>query len=112
LVISLFFQKRLRPEALCMNDIRYVCLSDMHLGEEDSLLPEMIGNNVDPLKASSVMVHLADCLRELISKNEGTEKPTLILNGDILELALRVQHFGHDLRAVHGTCHGQRQGYL
>ena len=71
-----------------MNDIRYVCLSDMHLGEEDSLLTEANGNNVDPLKASSVMIHLAECLRELISKNEGPEKPTLILNGDILELAL------------------------
>ncbi|MHB8117555.1 MAG: metallophosphoesterase [Methanothrix sp.] len=71
-----------------MNDIRYVCLSDMHLGEEDSLLTEINGNNVDPLKASSVMVHLVNCLRELISKNEGYEKPNLILNGDILELAL------------------------
>jgi len=71
-----------------MNDIRYVCLSDMHLGEEDSLLTEANGNYVDPLKASSVMLHLAECLRELISKNEGPEKPTLILNGDILELAL------------------------
>jgi len=71
-----------------MNEIRYVCLSDMHLGEEDSLLTEVNGNNVDPLKASAVMVHLAECLRELISKNEGPEKPILILNGDILELAL------------------------
>ncbi len=71
-----------------MNDIRYVCLSDMHLGEEDSLLTEANGNNVDPLKASSVMSHLVECLRELISNNEGPEKPTLILNGDILELAL------------------------
>ena len=24
-----------------MADIRYVCLSDMHLGEEDSLLPDL-----------------------------------------------------------------------
>ena len=71
-----------------MNDIRYVCLSDMHLGEEDSLLTEMDGRIVDPLKANDVMVLLAKCLRDLISKNEGPEKPTLILNGDILELAL------------------------
>ncbi len=71
-----------------MNDIRYVYLCDMHFGEEDSLLTEMDGNNVDPLKASQVLVHLAECLRELISKNQGSQKPTLILNGDILELAL------------------------
>ena len=56
-----------------MNDIRYVCLSDMHFGEEDSLLTEMDGKDVDPLKASQVLVHLAQCLRELISKNHGSE---------------------------------------
>ena len=71
-----------------MNDIRYVCLSDMHLGEEDSLLTEMDGNNVDPLRASQVMFYLVECLRELISINQGSRKPTLILNGYILELAL------------------------
>lgn len=71
-----------------MNDIRYVCLSDMHLGEEDSLFTEMDEDNVNPLKASQTMFRLVECLRELISKNKGTEKPTLILNGDILELAL------------------------
>ncbi len=71
-----------------MNDIRYVCLSDMHLGEEDSLLTEMDGHNVNPLWANDVMELLAKCLRELISKNDGPDKPILILNGDILELAL------------------------
>lgn len=34
------------------------------------------------------MKQLAECLRGLISKNEDNKKPTLILNGDILELAL------------------------
>lgn len=71
-----------------MHDIRYICLSDMHLGEKDSLLTRMNDNGVDPHNASSVMECLVDCLKELISKNEGTKKPTLILNGDILELAL------------------------
>lgn len=71
-----------------MKDIRYVCLSDMHLGEEDSLFTEIDEDDVNPLKASQVMFHLVECLRELISKNQGSEKPTLILNGDILELAL------------------------
>ena len=66
-----------------MHDIRYVCLSDLHLGEEDSLLTKMNDNDVDPHNASSVMDCLVDCLKVLISKNEGNEKPTLILNGDI-----------------------------
>lgn len=70
--------------------IRYVCISDMHLGEEDSLLTNLkIANSEpDPAKPSPVMEQLVECLRYLISKNDGEEKPTLILNGDILELAL------------------------
>jgi len=73
-----------------MPDIRYVCLSDMHLGEEDSLLTnlEAGGTGTDPAQPSPVMVRLVGCLRYLISRNEDDEKPTLILNGDILELAL------------------------
>ncbi|MHC4569659.1 MAG: metallophosphoesterase, partial [Planctomycetota bacterium] len=74
-----------------MADIQYVCLSDMHLGEEDSLLTNLktASTNVDPLRPSPVMKHLVKCLESLISKNEDkSRKPTLILNGDILELAL------------------------
>jgi hypothetical protein len=73
-----------------MSDIRYVCISDMHLGEEDSLLTNLktASTDTDPASASPVMKALADCLRSLISGNTGPEKPTLILNGDILELAL------------------------
>ena len=74
-----------------MPDIRYVCLSDLHLGEEDSLLTKLkLGSSdVDWEEPSPVMVQLVACLKYLISKNEDQEKkPTLILNGDILELAL------------------------
>ena len=73
-----------------MNDICYVCLSDTHFGEEDSLLTNLktASTDTDPLNPSPVMVQLARCLRDLISKNENKNKPTLILNGDILELAL------------------------
>lgn len=73
------------------NDIRYVCLSDMHLGEEDSLVTHISpgSGQVDPRRASPVLQELLICLRDLISRNEDqTRKPTLILNGDILELAL------------------------
>ncbi|MFN3531510.1 MAG: metallophosphoesterase [Candidatus Brocadia sp.] len=73
-----------------MPDIRYVCLSDMHLGEEDSILTNLkaTGSETDPLKPGPVMMQLVECLRGLISKNEDNKKPMLILNGDILELAL------------------------
>ena len=73
-----------------MPDIRYVCLSDMHLGGGNSLLTNLTpgGMAVDPAKPSPVLVHLVECMREIVSKNETAKKPTLVLIGDILELAL------------------------
>ncbi len=74
-----------------MPDIRYVCLSDMHLGAQNSLLTNLTADSTDtnPVVASPVLTHLVECLRELINQNlDKAEKPTLILNGDILELAL------------------------
>ena len=60
----------------------------MHLGEEDSLLTNLQqgSTDIDPLHASPVMEQLVTCIRHLVSKN--TKKPALILNGDILEMAL------------------------
>ena len=74
-----------------MHDIRYVCLSDLHFGEEDSLLTDLkvAKPEVNPYAASPVMQALVRCLRSLIQKNENQQtRPTLILAGDILELAL------------------------
>ena len=73
-----------------MPDIRYVCLSDLHFGEEGSLLTNLktASTDPDPMQPSPVMEHLVACLRDVISQNEGEENPTLILSGDILELAL------------------------
>jgi UDP-2,3-diacylglucosamine pyrophosphatase LpxH len=73
-----------------MPDIRYVCLSDLHFGEEDSLLTNLktASTDPDPSQASPVLQALVECLQELIAKNEQGPKPTLILNGDILEFAL------------------------
>lgn len=73
-----------------MPDIRYVCLSDMHLGADNSVLTAIKPGSIetDTSRPSAVLSQLALCLRELIAHNEGAEKPTLILNGDILEMAL------------------------
>ncbi len=73
-----------------MPDIRYVCLSDLHLGADNSVLTAIKPGSIetDASRPSGVLSHFVFCLRELLTSNEGVEKPTLILNGDILEMAL------------------------
>ncbi len=74
-----------------MSDIRYVCLSDMHFGADDSLLTNLNpgAGKINTSSASPVVAKLVECLRVLIDENQNKEdKPTLILNGDILEMAL------------------------
>ncbi len=73
-----------------MPDIRYVILSDLHFGAENSVLTSLKpgGIEADPHKPSAVMESLVECLAELVTKNEGPDQPQLILCGDILELAL------------------------
>lgn len=73
-----------------MPDIRYVCLSDMHLGADNSVLTGIQPNGIDTdtSQPDAVLSQLVTCLRELIGHNESKEKPILVLNGDILEMAL------------------------
>jgi hypothetical protein len=73
-----------------MPDIRYVCLSDTHFGADNSLLTYLGHGSLsaDPMRQSPVLEQLVHCLRDLVAKNESGQKPTLVLNGDILELAL------------------------
>lgn len=72
-----------------MPEIRYVCLSDLHLGEEDALLTDYTGDNAPP-KASKVLQELVRCLRLTLDAcgPPPPRKPTLILNGDVMEFAL------------------------
>ena len=56
-----------------MSDIRYISLSDLHLGAENSLLTRLtsVSNDAthlkaDPTTASDVMAQLAKCLRLLM----------------------------------------------
>jgi metallophosphoesterase superfamily enzyme len=73
-----------------MPDIRYVCISDMHLGEEDSVLTCLRDGTweVDWREPSPTLRQLVECVKSLIDKNETGTKPTLIMMGDILEFAL------------------------
>lgn len=78
-----------------MAEIRYLCISDLHLGEEDSLLTNLTESKfqVDPTKPSPCAEKLAECLRFLLGKtNKSGNKPTLVLNGDVLEMALAKTH--------------------
>ncbi len=54
-----------------MPDIRYVCLSDMHLGAENSLLTNLTtdSTDTDPAVASPVLSHMVRCLRAIIGQN-------------------------------------------
>ena len=70
-----------------MSDIRWISLSDLHLGERNSLLSDVRPGtlDVDPLSVSPTMEALVACLRTLVG-NQGS-KPSLVLHGDILEFA-------------------------
>ncbi len=68
-----------------MSNVRYVCLSDLHLGEEHSLLTDA----QDFSRPSPTVRALAECLAHLLQHNDArAPKPWLILNGDVLDLAL------------------------
>ena len=86
-----------RPET----DIAYVVLSDLHLGEEDSLMTCLDAESLeaDPFKPSPILKCLVNCLRDLLSYNTGQEKPVLVLNGDALDLA-----FGTTSNALMTLC--------
>ena len=71
-------------------DIAYVCLSDLHLGADSSVLTDLQPDSlaIDTDRPSPVLVQFVACLRELLARNGSARKPTLILNGDLLEMAL------------------------
>jgi len=73
-----------------MSALGWVCLSDTHFGAENSLLSlvRQADASVDPDNPSPVLSALVACLRAVVALDPGTPRPTLVLNGDILELAL------------------------
>ncbi len=61
--------------------IKYIVLSDLHLGEKDSLFtPTQKGDN-------KLLDSFANSLQALVDSNENNDLPTLVLNGDILGLS-------------------------
>lgn len=67
--------------------VRAVCLSDLHFGEEDSLLTALRPDRYecDGTRPSPVCAALTDAIRTLIDPADPA--PSLVLDGDILELA-------------------------
>jgi UDP-2,3-diacylglucosamine pyrophosphatase LpxH len=68
--------------------IRWVCISDLHLGALNSLLTNVTadGERVDATAPSPVLTALGECLRAL--RQPGQDPPELIVLGDLFELAL------------------------
>ncbi|OAG28389.1 metallophosphoesterase [Thermodesulfatator autotrophicus] len=75
-----------------MSSIKYVVLSDLHLGEEDSLLTNLKPGVAEegPLQPSPVLKKLGQGLEELLRNNSA--KPELVIIGDGLEMALAGVH--------------------
>jgi UDP-2,3-diacylglucosamine pyrophosphatase LpxH len=71
-----------------MAPIRWVCISDLHLGALNSLLTNVTsdGERVDATAPSPVLLALCECLRSL--RQPGQAPPELIVLGDLFELAL------------------------
>jgi len=72
-----------------VTDIRYMAVSDLHLGASNSIVTRPEGESgVDTRSPSTVMLLLVECLRELVAGNTGERRPTLIAHGDLIDLAL------------------------
>lgn len=73
-----------------MSRISAICVSDLHLGSESSILtvvdPHTLKTNIH--LRSPVLVSLVECLKAILVDQGGERKPKLVLGGDVLELAL------------------------
>ncbi len=71
------------------SDIRYVVLSDLHLGESISILTPLNPQTHQPDLAvrSPVLDALSRALVDLLAQNPGGTRPVFVLGGDILGLA-------------------------
>ncbi len=72
-----------------MSALKYVCLSDLHLGAQYSVLTWMDEDGKTSLiRPSETLIAFGAALRASVSALSGEEPPVLILLGDILDLGL------------------------
>jgi predicted phosphodiesterase len=69
-----------------MSNLRYVCLSDLHLGAGYSVLTGVDADGSLTKTPSETLTALGDSLSEYIAELDSREPPTLVLLGDILDL--------------------------
>jgi calcineurin-like phosphoesterase family protein len=73
-----------------MTDVRYLVISDLHLGASNSILTKLTPDlkGTIPHEPSDLLRQYVECLLQIVSANASAQPVTLILNGDFLELAL------------------------
>ena len=73
-----------------MSNLRYVIVSDLHLGAANNVLTRLTADNHStvPHNPSDLLRKFVTCLHHVLSQDGGSAPVSLILNGDILELAL------------------------
>jgi hypothetical protein len=71
-------------------DIRYIVLSDVHLGAANSILTPTGAEEAKGGQGhgGAAMSCLVDCLATLVAGNQSDSLPTLVASGDLLDLAL------------------------
>jgi len=72
-----------------MSALKYVCLSDLHLGAAYSILTGVAPDGrLDLARTSPSLASFGRALREQVSRLAGDGRPTLILLGDVLDMGL------------------------
>ncbi len=79
-----------RVAADVTTDIRYIVLSDLHLGAANSILTPTGAEEAkgEQGPAGAAVGGLIDCLATLVAGNHSGSLPTLVASGDLLDLAL------------------------
>ena len=83
-----------------MAEISYVVLSDLHFGATNSVLTDVRGMEACPNRATPLLEGLVEGLRVLTAGQ--AKKPTLVLAGDVLDLAAVGRRSGR--RRLRGLC--------
>ena len=91
----------LRPDRRCprgasVPEIRYVCLSDLHLGAANSVLTHLDDAGERVAGPAPLLQGVLRGLRQLLEASGTTTPPTLVLHGDLFELALTTTEMAAD----------------
>src|ERR1700734_619647 len=73
-----------------MTDVRYIVISDLHLGASNSILTKLTPDlkGTVPHEPGELLRQYVECLLQIVSANASAQPVTLMLHGDFLQLAL------------------------